>query len=350
MKNQTKRFVFVLLFAALSLVPRPVSAKQKEKKPDAPVNLTWPLPPDKPRVKYLETYSNNFDVEPRKKSSWVDKMVGNGDPNKVEEFLRPAGVGVDSKGRVFIVSTEKATVYILQKEQHKVIRFRGDRGISFQGPVGLVVDTQDNFYVADPSLHQVMKFDTNGNIQATLGADVGIKNPTLMALDEQRRRMFVVDSHLHQVFVFNLDTLKLETKVGKRGDKKGEFNYPVGIAVAPDGGFAVTDTGSCSVEIFSAEYKFVRRFGRQGYRPGEFVRPKGIAYDHEGHLWVVDAAFNNFQIFTPDGKILMFVGSKGSNPGQFEVPLAITIDKQNRVYVSDSLNARVQVFQFLGGN
>jgi DNA-binding beta-propeller fold protein YncE len=46
----------------------------------------------------------------------------------------------------------------------------------------------------------------------------------------------------------------------------------------------------------------------------------------------------------------MFVGSKGSQPGQFEVPLAISIDKNNRVYVSDSLNARVQVFQFLGGN
>ncbi len=65
---------------------------------------------------------------------------------------------------------------------------------------------------------------------------------------------------------------------------------------------------------------------------------------------MVDAAFNNFQIFTPDGKVLMFVGAFGQNPGQFNLPTGIYIDRNNRVYVSDSLNARVQIFQFLGGN
>jgi sugar lactone lactonase YvrE len=346
-----KLFIFALLALALApAVLQPAAAKDKQPPANTPVNLVWPLPPDKPRVKFLESYSNNFDIEPRKKISWVDKMVGNGDPNKVEPFQRPAGVGTDSKGRVLIVSTQKALVYIISPEKHTIIRFRGDQGISFQTPIGLVVDSQDNFYVADASLHMIMKFDSDGHIRATLGNDTGMKNPTFLALDETRRRLFVVDSHLHQVLVYNLDTLQLEGKVGKRGEKNGEFNYPVGVAAGPDGSIAVTDTGSCSVQIFSPDFKFVRRFGKQGYWPGAFVRPKGIAYDHEGHLWVVDAAFNNFQVFDAQGHVLMFVGSKGSQPGQFEVPLAISIDKNNRVYVSDSLNARVQVFQFLGSN
>ena len=342
--------VITLVLLALAL-SQPASAKDKDKQAvsNQPVNLVWPLPPDKPRVKYLESFSNNFDVEPRKKISWVDRVVGNGDPNVTEAFKRPAGVASDSKGRLLVASTEKATVYIIEKEKHKITRFRGDQGIVLQQPIGLVVDAQDNFYVADASLHEVMKFDSEGHVRATVGNDSGMKNPTFMALDEKRRRLFVVDSHIHQVFVYNLDSLQLEAKVGKRGEKNGEFNFPVGIAVGPDGSFAVTDTGTCSVEIFSPELKFVRRFGRQGYRPGDFVRPKGIAIDSDGHIWVVDAAFNNFQIFTPEGKVLMFVGTKGSNPGQFEVPLSISIDKNNRVYVSDSLNARVQVFQFLGG-
>ena len=205
-------------------------------------------PPDKPRVKYLEMYSNNFDIEPRKKQSWVDKVVGNGDPNVVEAFERPSGVGVDSKGRVFIVATQKSMVYIIQeKEKHQITRFQGDQGIAFKTPLGLVVDAQDNFYVADATLHQVMKFDTNGHIAATLGSDTGLKNPTYLALDEQRSRLYVVDSHLHQVLVFDLDSLQLKDKIGKRGEKNGEFNFPVGIAVGPDGSLAVTDTGSCSV-------------------------------------------------------------------------------------------------------
>lgn len=337
-----------LLLAAAQ--PALAGKKKDDKSQVASSNLVWPLPPDKPRVKYLESYSSNFDIEPRKKRSWVDKMVGNGDPNVMEMFDKAAGVATDSKGRIYVVSSQRSMLYILNKEKHEITRVNGDRGLAFRTPLGVVVDSKDNFYVADAQLHMVLKFGPDAHLVGTVGSGSELKNPTFMALDESRRRLLVVDSQLHQVLIFNPDTLELESKAGKRGDKKGEFNFPVAVAVAPDGSFAVSDTGSCSVEVFSPDGKFLRRIGRQGTRPGEFVRPKGVAYDKDGHLWVVDAAFNNFQIFTPDGKVLMFVGSFGQNPGQFNLPTGIYIDKNNRVYVSDSLNARVQIFQFLGGN
>ncbi|MGE5206094.1 MAG: 6-bladed beta-propeller [Chlamydiota bacterium] len=349
-----KHITFIFGLAAVGLLLTAPSASAGKKKDDkaqvAPTTLVWPLPPDKPRLKFLESYSNNYDIEPRKKRSWVDKMVGNADPNIVEMFEKAAGVATDSKGRIYVVSSQRAMLYILDKEKHQITRVNGDRGLQFRTPLGVVVDAKDNFYVADAQLHMVLKFGPDAHMQASIGADAGLKNPTYMALDESRRRLYVVDSQLHQVLIFNEDTLQLQNKVGKRGDKKGEFNYPIAVAVAPNGDFAVTDTSSCSVEVFSPEGKFLRRIGRQGTRPGEFVRPKGVAYDSEGHLWVVDAAFNNFQIFTPDGKVLMFVGSMGQNPGEFNLPMDIYIDKNNRVYVTDSLNARVQIFQFLGGN
>ena len=103
------------------------------------------------------------------------------------------------------------------------------------------------------------------------------------------------------------------------------------------------------MQIFSPDYKFTRRFGQQGTRPGDFVRPKGVAFDSEGNIWVVDAAFNNFQIFDPQGHVLMFVGAFGNVPGAFNLPEGIYIDKSDRVFISDQLNARVQVFQYLGG-
>jgi sugar lactone lactonase YvrE len=353
--NGRKHIAFILGVAAVSLLlaaAQPASAgnKKGDKAPAAPSNLVWPLPPDKPRIKYLTSYSSNYDIEARKKRSWVDKMVGNADPNVVEMFDKAAGVATDSKGRIYVVSSQRAMLYILDKERRQVTRVNGDRGLQFRTPLGVVVDGKDNFYVADAQLHLVFKFGPDAHLQGTMGAESGLKNPTYMALDESRRRLLVVDSRLHQVLIFNLDTLQLESKIGRRGGKKGEFNFPIAAAVAPDGSIAVTDTGSCSVQVFSPEGKFVRRIGRQGMRPGEFVRPKGVAYDREGHLWVVDAAFNNFQIFTADGKVLMFVGAYGQNPGEFNLPTDIYIDKNNRVYVSDSLNARVQVFQFLGGN
>ena len=45
----------------------------------------------------------------------------------------------------------------------------------------------------------------------------------------------------------------------------------------------------------------------------------------------------------------MFIGNFGNVPGAFDLPEDIYIDQKDRVYVTDQLNARVQVFQFLGG-
>lgn len=349
-ENKSHRvFETAIIVLALSLT---TAAADKPKAPapaGGPPQLIWPLPPDKPRVRFVQELSSNFDVEPRKKKSWVDRMVGNPDPNQTEWFEKPAGIATDSRGRIIFASTQRSTVFVIDQEHKTITRLRGDRGIVLQTPLGVVVDASDNIFVSDPFQHMVLKFDAGGHLVATIGASDGIKNPAFMAVDEGRRRLYVVDSHLHQVLVFDLDTLQLKNRVGKRGEKNGEFNYPVGIAVGPDGSIAVSDTGSCSVQVFTADFKFVRRFGRQGDRPGEFIRPKGVAIDKEGNYWVVDAAFNNFQIFNPQGTLLMWIGQFGNVPGAFNLPLGIYIDKSQKVYVSDQLNHRVQIFQFLGG-
>lgn len=334
----------------LALATAALANKKNTPAPDTGQNLTWPLPPDKPRVKFLEMWNNNLQIEPIKKRGFLDKMAGLPDKNKLEEFEKPAGIAVDSKGRVLIASLGHSKIYRIDKEHKTLERISGDRGMTFKSPLGLAVDANDNVYVSDPQQKMIMKFDPQFHLMATFGGQDEIKNPSYIALDEDRRRLYAVDTKSHQVFVYNLDTMQLIAKVGKPGDKNGEFLYPVGIGVnRRDGSFAVTDTGSCSVEVFDADFKFVRRFGKQAMTPGNFVRPKGVQFDSEGNIWVADAAFNNFQIFNSKGQVLMFVGVPGKGPGQFQLPNGLYIDKNDRVYVSDQLNYRVQVFQFLGG-
>ncbi|MBA3914087.1 MAG: hypothetical protein H0X25_09605 [Acidobacteriales bacterium] len=261
------------IFILLALIIPSAPAKEKEQpKPQTPANLVWPLPPDKPRVKFLEMYANNFDIEPKRKQGWMDKMVGNADPNQTEVFYQPAGLAVDSKGQLYIVSTQKGEIYIVNKEKHQVIRMVGDRGMRFQVPIGVAVDAHDNFFVADAKAHAVYKFNPDRTIAGSFGVDA-LKNPTYISLDEARRRVYVVDTKLHQVLVYNMDSLQLVSTVGKRGEKNGQFNFPIAVAVAPNGNFAVTDTGSCSVQVFDPDYKFLRRIGKQGTLPGQFVRP-----------------------------------------------------------------------------
>lgn len=340
----------LLLAMTLSL---PALAKdQKLKNTGTPntANLVWPLPPEKPRIRYIESISNNFEVEPRKKLSFADRLIGKPDPNVEEVFTKAAGVAVDSKGRIILTATQRHTVYVLDKGQKQVLKIRGGRGIVFHTPVGVAVDQQDNIYVSDPVQHFVVKMTSEGEVLATLGGGSKMKNPTFVATDFQRNRLYVVDAQLHQVLVFSLETMQLTGRFGKRGEKNGEFNFPVGIAVNKEGHIAVSDTGSCSVQVFSPEFKFLRRLGSQGMKPGMFVRPKGVAYDSEGHLYVADAAFSNFQIFDEKGRVLMFVGGPGQEPGNFNMPLGMYVDARDRIYVADQLNNRIQVFQFLGGN
>lgn len=350
---RNKNLIFVTLFAIAALVPA-ANAGKKHEIPQTkfdPSTLVWPMPPDKPRVRFLEMWENNLQIEPIKKLSWADKLAGVTNKNVLEDFGKTAGIATDSQGRIYIASLSRALVYVIDREHRQLIRLPGDNGIMFRTPVGVVIDDKDNLYVSDTQLHLVMKFNPQLRMVATFGSDDGMVAPAYMAFDESRRRLYVADTRAQRVFVYDIDSMKLIKAVGKFGSKKDEFQYPVGVAVnRKDGTFAVTDTGSCSVKVFDADFKFVRKFGEQAMNPGNFVRPKGIAFDSEGDIWVADAAFNNFQIFSPDGHVRMFVGSTGMGPGQFQLPNGLFIDKKDRVYVSDQLNGRVQVFQFLGAN
>lgn len=353
MRNRTLNLALMFVMIA-GLLPQSGFSKKKDdaQQPQIdPSTLVWPMPPDKPRVKFVEVWANNLQIEPIKKRTWADKLAGVTNKNVLEDFGKPAGIATDSKGRIYVTSLSRSLLYVIDKEHKQLLRIGGSNGITFRTPVGVAIDDKDNVYVSDTQLHMVTKFNPQMQAVANFGSDEGMQAPAYMAIDEQRRRIYIADTRAQCVFVYDLDSLKLIKKVGKFGSKKDEFQYPVGIAVnRKDGTFAVTDTGSCSVKVFDADFKFVRKFGQQAMNPGNFVRPKGIAFDSQGNIWVADAAFNNFQIFSNDGHVRMFVGSTGGGAGQFQLPNGLYIDKNDRVYVGDQLNGRIQVFQFLGGD
>ena len=69
-----RRATFAIIAAAvLSLLPPAVSAsKKKQELPKIdPSTLVWPMPPDKPRVRFIEAWENNLQIEPIRKRSWA---------------------------------------------------------------------------------------------------------------------------------------------------------------------------------------------------------------------------------------------------------------------------------------
>lgn len=332
----------LLLLAALmlGLGSTPVVA-QKAGAVD-PGSLVWPPPPAPARVKWVSEYRNEFDLGAKKRTSFLDRLAG-----KAQDSLwlkQPVSIAVDEAGTVFVGDTQLGIVGMDLAKKRMWLFSK----LSPEAPTaatGLAVDSKF-VYATDSAQSQLSLYDKEGRRLKTLGTAEGIQRPVGVAVDEAKDLVVVVNGGDHTILLFNR-ALKLLKKVGTRGEKIGQLNYPTYCCILPGTGFAVADTANFRVQIFSYEGKFLSTFGKQGDYSGSFSMPKGMTVDPEGNLFVVDAKFCNFQVFRKDGQVLLFVGTGGTAPGTFQIPCGIAYTKDNLVYVADTVNARIQRFQVL---
>ncbi len=364
----SKRWVVGLM--VMALLAAPLQAKRDKEKNEkgarpAAVERVWPPPPQKPRIKLLQTIRGEADVVPRKtRRSLVSRLVGEVTQERLVRFGRPFALAGDSTGQLYVTDTYRRAVFVIDPAQRTFRVFAAESDVAFRMPVAITVDSQNRVWVADASLKSVLCFDRDEKLRLMFGQDPGSdaeKLPTLarpsgIAVDEKRGRVYVSDAKLHQILVFDLEG-KFLSRFGQGGSEPGQLSFPGALALTAAGDIVVVDTMNARVQVFDPDYKLVREIGGLGDTPGNFARPKGVALDSEGHVYVSDAWFHNFQIFGHDPRAedpqalapLLFIGQQGNRPGEFQVPGGIYIDAQNHVFVADQLNGRIQVFQFLGG-
>jgi len=364
----------LLICAVVLLLAGAATLHAKEKKQAAPPptkspnpldvldysKIVWPNPPAIARIKF----SSQFFGEKREaktaqqvKAGWMDRLAGvtAGDvPQKDKLFFQlvtPYGVGVDSKGQVYVADEKVRAVFIYNPETKAVELIKNGVQARLHLITGLTLDDSDRLFVSDSDLRHVLVFGKDHKVEASIGQ--GIVVPAGLAVDNENRFLYVADTGLDQVLVFDADPpFKFLRAIGTRSGKhdltsKGDFSYPTNVAVDGDGNVYVSDTFNNRVELFDAEGKFIRAFGKAGDGPGYFARPKGIAVDSDGHIWVADAVQNRVQVFTPEGKLLIWMGGSGLLPGQFSSLAGLTIDKNNRVLTSEQYPGRVQIFRYV---
>ncbi len=340
MMKTMKKFhsIFAAIFIAM-LFCITACAPTSEKKVH---NIVWPLPPEEPRIKFIETFESNKDFE---EENLLQTIISGEDTEL--KLTKPYGITVDKEGKIYV--TDIGKIFIFDRKNKKV-DFIGTEtaSVKLKMPIGIAISQEGKIYVTDTAYDKVFIFSLDGEMLTAIGQKGEFGNPSGLAIDEKRRRLYVVDTKQHNVRAYSTIDLSLLMTIGERGNNDGNFNFPTNITVDNDGNFYVVDTNNFRVQIFSPEGKHIKTIGRIGDSPGSFARPKGIAIDSEGHIYVVDAAFQNFQIFDKKGQLLLFVGEAGYGNGQFFLPAGIFIDNEDRIYVVDQLNARVQVFEYLG--
>jgi len=135
---------------------------------------------------------------------------------------------------------------------------------------------------------------------------------------------------------------------GQYGTGPGNFDYPAGIAVSPDGNVYVADNGNHRIQMFSPDGTWLMSWGGFGQGPGQLIRPEGIAIDASGRVYVTEPSNYRVQVFTAHGTFIRQWGSRGTGRGTFNFPTGVAIDQLGRVHVADYYNNRVQVFDTQG--
>jgi len=224
-------------------------------------------------------------------------------------------------------------------------------GTGFRNPVDMAISDDDTVYVLNRSYEN--RPDGVHVTVATLGeeyvtefgsygeSDGQFVWPTSIVLDKDEN-VYIADEWLNRISIFNRDGEFL-SKWGTPGSGNGELNKPSGLAITADGSLLVVDSGNHRVQRFSLDGKYASQFGSQGDGAGQFNLPWSITTDKEGLIYVVDWRNDRIQQFSADGEWLASFGSSGSGVGQFNRPSGVGVDSDGEIYVADRQNDRVQI-------
>lgn len=338
-----RRMIYLTLSTMLIAFSLVSCATEKKKEAE---NIYWPLPPDRPRIRYVKSIVDSKEVLPPKGFFKRALSILFGEESG-PRLVRPYGLYIENPGRIWVTDMELQVVHYFdftEKKYRQIFKLAGER---LRSPVGIAVDTERTIYVTDSELRRLFQFSPDG--QFIKAWETLFTRPTGLAIDRQRKILYVVDTGEHHVVAFNLKGEKL-FEFGTRGEGEGEFNFPTHIALHPvTGEIYVADSMNFRIERFTPEGKFIRSLGSAGTRVGSFSKLKGISVDSHGIVYAVDGLYDTVEMFNDKGEFLMNFGKAGKHEGEFWLPGGIASD-QEWIYVSDTYNQRVQVFQLMTGS
>ena len=130
-------------------------------------------------------------------------------------------------------------------------------------PHGLEIDNENNVWITDVGLHQVIKYDSNGKELMVLGKEF------------------------------------------EPGSDSYSFNLPTDVAVANDGSFYVSDGyGNSRIIKFSKDGSYQFEWGVFGNEKSQFNIPHGLDLDNNGNVYVADRENNRIQKFDSLGNFI----------------------------------------------
>lgn len=333
--------------------------------------VVWPAAPEIARYRYIGELTGEENIQRNsggiaaagiKTLKWLVGLLSEKPPAVI--LQRPQAGVVDGNGRIYITDVSRQAVYVFDEQAGTLqVWEMAAENTRFEIPIGIALGAKGEVLIADAGLGAVFRLDSAGVPVGSFGKGM-LKHPTGLARDAVHGRVYVADTHLHQIKVFDDAGNVLATLgSGQRSEVPGEFNSPTHLAFA-NGKLYVADTLNARIQVLGItspapgagvvtqatglEAKVLQVFGRRGLFVGDLIRPKGVTVDAAGNIYVVESYYDHLLVFNSQGEFLLPMGGAGGGMGQFSLPAGVWSDQRGRIYVADMFNGRVVVFEYLG--
>ena len=276
------------------------------------------------------------------------------------------GVAVDSSGNLYVADTSNFLIRKITPAGF-VTTFAGTgssgsadgtgTAASFKVPVGDAVDSSGNVYVVDAGTLSIRKITPAGVVTTFAGSGTaGVADGTGTAASFNGPMGIAVDSS-GNLYVTEMikGLIRKITPAGVVTTLAGSFSIPTGVAVDSSGNLYVTDRVNNSiVKMTPAGIITTLAGGSIGATNGtgtaaSFNGPGGIAVDSSDNVFVVDTENHLIRKITPAGVVTTLAGSlpAGSTNGigtaaSFSSPYGIAADSSGNLYVTDKDNFLVR--------
>ena len=301
----------------------------------------------------------------------------------LETDMRPAGLAVDAKGRLFIADNQTQVIWTFLDDGRMTMVAGGaaimpGTAMRLQYPAGLTADAAGNVYIADRLQHRVITLAPDGvasvyGLSADLWHPVGlaigtgqhvVRGEPLQRCGLSLRVRTTSDARLSALgvtsptgvailsgTVFALDygrgQLHSLPPGGAASTILEGLSSPWGLAATPDGNLLIADTGANRVLRVTPSGS-----GNPLPAPPDgYASPYGAAADAAGNVYVTDRYHHRVIRVAADGSIATIAGT--GSPGysgdgglataaQLDGPWGIAVTAGGVIYVSDTNNHRVR--------
>jgi len=197
--------------------------------------------------------------------------------------------------------------------------------LGLNAPRAIATGINADFYIADSRNHRILHITSDGSLLHEWGtfADVFTGDSPIGTFNEPwgvavgpDGSVYVTDTWNHRVQKFTEDgtPVRMWGQFGQPlpGEPQltSSFWGPRGIAVDDNGHVLVTDTGNKRIVIFDEDGNYISEFGTAGFDPGQFDEPVGLAIAPvSGTVYVVDTWNQRVQGFVPSEDGTLYIPS-----------------------------------------